>query len=192
MWMILVSGCAGVLDLGRATPLAPGEAEAHAGAAVIVAGDNSPPLYPSAGFGVRAGLVPRVDVGASIAVASLAARAGVDAKFALTDPYLHGAHLAVVPKIGVGAVNLPDYAPLPDARLGLLLGLDIAERAQFVLAPDVGWSVPKGLFGEVGIGAVIPAGAVDLVPAASVVIIANDERLSLAGSTGLNMLVPLR
>lgn len=162
----LLSGCAGVLDLGRATPLAPGDVQFTAAGSVSGL-PGSPSVLPAFGAGVHAGVAPRLELGGTVVAHSYGLAGDLDAKVALTPVERHGFHLALGPRVGVSSVVLGELSSslVARAELPVLLGWDLG-RSQVVLAPTVGvvggerWALQLGA----SAGVAIPVGRVELQP----------------------------
>ncbi|MSQ00644.1 MAG: hypothetical protein EXR71_01980 [Myxococcales bacterium] len=144
----LFLGCAGVLELGRATPLAPGEVRFAAGAAA----GGVPTSTVSAGArfaaALHAGVAPGVEVGGGLAAAvALSALplgftdAAIDAKLRLGKETDSRVHVALNPRLRIGYAGA-SWSPR-SAELPLLIGLDVG-RGQLVAAPRAGLLVGLG------------------------------------------------
>ncbi len=140
--LFLVLGCAGVLDLSRATPLAPGEMRFQAGTAAGAWELSA--VYPGVRFaaGVHAGVSPGLEVGGGVGAVVLPGSVPLfepdgclEAKVRLGKESESRWHAALNPRFRMAygnAIWWPAILEVP-----LLLGLDVGS-GQVVLAPRAG------------------------------------------------------
>lgn len=179
-------GCAGVLDLSRATPLAPGEVRFQAGTAA--GGVEMSSL--TAGFrfaaGVHAGVSPGLEVGGGLGAVVLTgpipfgfSDASIDAKVRLGKEMDSRLHLALNPRVRIGYAS-PSWSPL-SVDLPLLIGLD-AGPGQLIAAPRAGLLIAVGELPQerpqfgMSLGWVLPVSEdLELLPAFGVDWTANND-----------------
>jgi hypothetical protein len=199
-----LEGCAGVLDLGRATTLRPGEVQVGGGLAAVggasdgVAGDASlSDAYLIAGAGVRGGVAPRVEVGGDVQLSGYPfgthTAGSLDVKLELSTPGTGGWHLAVDPRVRVAAFRLgggADGEPAFYGELSVIVGVDVGPH-QLLAVPVVGmWSpFERGLYAALTLGASIRAGPIECIPGLTASRSIASEGFGL--SAGLRFLVRL-
>ena len=144
MLMLALFGCAGVLDMGRATPLQPGQARFAAGVALGVGAPSSEDSTVSGPAGrvaasAHVGVVPGVELGGGVGMGVATGLFAVpdvmvDAKVRLGAPEAGRFHKSLNPRVRWG---LSGSTPIFEVDLPLLLGWDVG-RGQVVFGPHVG------------------------------------------------------
>lgn len=131
-------GCAGVLDLSRAEPLAPGEARFQVGSSLGLSGLNQG-LGARVAASAHGGVTPMVELGgglgATVVPGAMVPDASFDTKLRLGRNARGPFHAALNPRIRGTLIN--ERAGVVEGQLPLLLGWDL-RASQFVLAPRVG------------------------------------------------------
>lgn len=193
--LLSLFGCAGVVDLGRATPLAPGQVQFSTGAAVTGV-PSSANVTPVVGAGVHGGVAENLELGGDVSLHLYGLGGAVDAKIGLTPRERRGFHLALDPRVRLTGLRLGDSWPLGVAwslELPVLLGWDLG-RSQYVLAPAAGVSVgstPQPYF-AVATGVAIPVANWDVQPTAAVMTVMQSEAYWVVGySVGVRVAVAL-
>lgn len=206
--LLALLGCAGVLDIGRATPLGPGKAEFRAGTALGVAPGHPYTNVRFAG-GLHVGVAPGLElgggVGAGLPVNTLplaVSDVSVDAKLRLGPSGDAPVRVALNPRVRLGGFTTV-WSPLT-VELPVLVGFDIA-GAELVAAPRAALVMSVSELPSVSpslgftAGCVIPAGPqLELVPAVGVEWLGGEAAGGSGGgegaigfAAGLSFLLPI-